>query len=80
LWDRRVHCAVRAASVTPIPISTNLQKCKITATMTVDGDTRRLCRPMTVRTSPADTSAEMKAIRVTDDVHVFRNSRLPHLA
>ena len=43
--------------------------------MTVDRDTRRHCRPMTVRNSPPDTSAEMEAVRVTDDAHVFRNSK-----
>lgn len=50
-------------------------KRKITATIPVDRDTRQHCRPVTVRTAPLDTSAEMKAVRVTDDAHVFRNSR-----
>jgi len=29
LWDWCVHCAVRAVSLTPIPVSTNLQKVKL---------------------------------------------------
>ena len=69
LLDRWVHCAVRAASLKLIQPA----KRKMAATNCCRSGTSwqclrcGQCRPMTVRTSPPYRSAEMKAVRVTDD-------------